>query len=272
VAVARLLGIPSLVLDHGLTADIQQPRGFLDLFADKMANWGDGNRELLLRHGLAPDRLVVTGAPKFDASLQAARGSRARLCQELGIDPQQRLVVYAAHPDVLWYTSRDWHQWELVSLLGQALAEIPNCQLVLRPHPSDKTLCQEHLPGDLKSEAVIARDANLYNLLIHCDLLITETSTVGLEAMLFDKPVMILNLRGRPDLVPYVERGAALGVYDLPDLAQAIQAALDEEAVRERLGVARKAFTSYYLDRLDGRSSERVVGLILQMAAERKKE
>ena len=268
VSVARQLGIPSLVVDHGLTCDIQQPRGFLEVHADRMANWGEGNRQLMLRHGVAPERLVVTGAPMFEAELRAPRMPKAALCRRLGIDPRMQIVVYAGHPDDLGYTSRDWDQAELIARLDQAVQGIPDVRLVVRPHPSDRAMSFAHLLQERGSVAAVTREVNLYHLLANCDLLVTETSTVGLEAMLFDKPVLVVNLRGRPDLVPYVERGAALGVYDPCDLEPALVAALSDEATRERLRAGREAFLTYYLDRLDGHSAERVVELILQIDSE----
>jgi CDP-glycerol glycerophosphotransferase (TagB/SpsB family) len=43
--------------------------------------------------------------------------------------------------------------------------------------------------------------------------MITAYSTTAIEAMILKKPVVIVNLSGEKDQMPYVRSGASVGVY-----------------------------------------------------------
>ena len=48
--------------------------------------------------------------------------------------------------------------------------------------------------------------------------MLTKDSTTAMEAIALNKPVIVLNLGGEPDVVDYVEHCVALGVYKEEDL------------------------------------------------------
>jgi hypothetical protein len=82
------------------------------------------------------------------------------------------------------------------------------------------------------------------------------------EAVALDRPVIILNLSGNPDIIDCVDEGVAIGVYKKDDLKQAILSILedDSEIAKNR---SRYVEAEYYL--IDGKSSERMASLMESM-------
>ena len=87
-----------------------------------------------------------------------------------------------------------------------------------------------------------------------------------------NKPIVVLNLSGEPDAMPYVEKGIALGVYRKEDLIPAIKDALYNREVREKLARCREKFVYEYAYIQDGRASERVANLIKSIATESRRD
>jgi CDP-glycerol glycerophosphotransferase (TagB/SpsB family) len=96
----------------------------------------------------------------------------------------------------------------------------------------------------------------------------TVHSTVALEAMLLNKPVITINLTGTPDYMPYAESGAALGVYREEDLVPAIRKALRDPQVIEEMAQSREKFISEYAYKPDGQAAKRIAELITRLIAE----
>ncbi|GAH91176.1 unnamed protein product, partial [marine sediment metagenome] len=110
----------------------------------------------------------------------------------------------------------------------------------------------------------------LWELIASSDLVIISNSTVGLDAMILDKPVVMVNLGRQVEGIAYVSSGAALGAYSLEDIAPAVREALSNEQVRQDLAEARKRFIYEYAYIQDGKAAKRIADLIVQMAAETK--
>jgi len=83
--------------------------------------------------------------------------------------------------------------------------------------------------------------------------------------MIFDKPVIVVNLFGTPHVMGYAESGAAIGVYKEEDLAPAIRKALHDLQVRKELEQNRKRFIEKHVYKANGQASKRVAELIIQL-------
>ena len=92
--------------------------------------------------------------------------------------------------------------------------------------------------------------------------MLTINSTAAIEAIILDKPVIVVNLTGEVDIMPYAQSGAALGVYKEEELVSAINDALNDKNTIRQLKEARKMFESEHAYKVDGKSTERVVELI----------
>jgi hypothetical protein len=93
---ARARGIPSSVVVTSLFALATE--GMLHEQPDIVFVWNEGQcREAVERHGLQPERVVVTGSPAADRWIDdRPLAPREEVCARLGVDPTQPYVLYLA--------------------------------------------------------------------------------------------------------------------------------------------------------------------------------
>ena len=252
--ISKSLGVPTLMVQHGIVADhpIYGP-----ICSDKMAVFGHAFKDALVKRGVNPDDIVVTGQPRFDV-LVNTKYDKKWIYEKLNLNGEKGLIVFAS-------TDLPDDEKELtVRELCAAMKQFPDKQLVIKPHPSDDGAMFVDLLCKFKSDAIVVHDY-LYELLSACDLLITTWSTVGLEAMILDKPIIVINLMNRPDMTSYVERGAAIEV-NMPNALSGIigQILYDGDTI-QRIKEGRNKYILDYTYRSDGKASERVAKLIEMM-------
>ena len=100
----------------------------------------------------------------------------------------------------------------------------------------------------------------MYSLLDSCDILATKASTVALEALMMDKPVITINITDQPDRLPYATSGATLGVYKYKDMEGAIQKILDNQIQKNMKD--KDKFIKDYAYKNDGKATERVLNIV----------
>lgn len=269
VIIGNSMGIPTLVLQHGVIAG---EIGCVPLTADRMAVWGRISKDWLIRRGINPDRLVITGCPQFDVIPHRSSVAKEEFRRKLKLVPDKNLIVLATDP-FAGYTSieKEEEPEKLVRAIFEAMREFPEIQFVIKPHPSEDARFYKAIAKEMKAKVRVTKNVNLYELLSACDILMTGTSTVGLEAMMLGKPVIFMNLTGRSDLVPYAESGAAIGVYKQGEISPAIRSILEDPQTNKNLETHRKNFLSEYVNiKSNGKASKRVANLVKQMIKDNK--
>jgi spore coat polysaccharide biosynthesis predicted glycosyltransferase SpsG len=224
-------------------------------------------RDAHIKMGAPAEKLFVTGQPRFDLIDQSKSSSQAIMAQ-LKVPQNKGIIVLATQPLSALWTEEE--RKEFLEAILNVMAEFPEKQLVIKLHPSDKMEEYQQMSAVKNSNVIICQHIDLYGLLRSCDVLITAHSTVALEAMILNKPVITVNLTGRPDVMPYAESGAALGVYLKEDLAPAIDTTLYNDHVREDLAKKREEFVFEHAYKLDGQATGRVVELMMRLIKEAK--
>ncbi|MBU0564599.1 MAG: hypothetical protein KJ890_13985 [Gammaproteobacteria bacterium] len=95
--------------------------------------------------------------------------------------------------------------------------------LVIRYHPNQD-------PPDSRGDEKVTisqRDESLAPLLQAVDLVVTLTSTVGLEARLLKKPLITVDMSVYSEDTPYAKLGFSVGVNDFLELEPTISRLLD---------------------------------------------
>lgn len=257
VLLARTLGIPSIVLQHGLDCE----RFYLDeAYADVIAVWGPERAERY-RGGSSrqPKRLEVTGNPEFDA---------LRVPQSLQESGGYWLWVTRPHSSAKCYSpSRSPAEGvAILHALLDALATFPDQRLVIKPHPYDDAgvyadLVRTHASGC----RVAILDTPVPDLLPSSGIVISEDTTAGMEAMFLGKRVVHAHFAASPPTVGYVAYRAALPGFDPDELAKSLRLASHlrgAEAVAMLDG--QRAFLFDHAGPCDGNAASRVRNLILR--------
>ncbi len=275
VTAAGTRGVPSVVIQHGAPYDLQ-PTGLSPVSARKIAAWGAYSEECFRRWGVPAEKIALTGAPRYDRIDRGdEQAAREKVAAAAGWDEKCPLIVYACDPyhregreDYAGIPSSKQEEEEHMLCFMEGIASYPDCFGVLKQHPKDNdaqwihTLMQGHAAQKRLS---VLRHFPTLELLLACDVLVTAYSTVAMEAMLLDKPVITVNLTGQPDLQPHAELGAALPVLRREDMAGVLREVLDNEQTRSRLRQSARKAVSYYFSADNVPAAKRVAALLTGM-------
>lgn len=230
VMLAQAAGIPTLATEHGIIANY--PYRVRPL-ADRIALWGRGDIAYYLRHGYQPDRFAVIGQPVLERLWAGAQATRRP--PSAGNAPEEAEAPAVGKPAVILYAAQPYvplsarnSPVEVVDLIGLVLDACrgrPEWQLVIKLHSLMDGGELTHL-STADVNVRIARAGSIYTMLAEADVLVTWSSTAGLEGLVMGKPLIVLQVPGKADYVPYVAAGAALGAATPTELAQAIERVL----------------------------------------------
>ncbi len=232
---AHALGIPSVCM--------------IDLFALIEFEWlkrPDNGRYLTLPSAKLRDRfiaagrdsgaLVVTGNPGFDTlgafRTKASRETALAWRAAKGIGADEKIIFFAEQPEP--------EDADLPRRVRRHLAAVasahPDWRLVVRLHPASSNPALEIMPeGAVQSHG----HESLYDALCAADVVITLTSTVGMEALLLDRPTLILAISPYQHFVDYSAEDGALIVPHLDAVEAGIATLLEDGQEAQALAAAR---------------------------------
>lgn len=257
----RKWGVPTLNVQHGVRADSPWIE---DQLFDRFAVFGPSTSEVFVERGNDPAIFVPTGVPRYDR-LFRRQGikSRQQVAADLGLDSNRQVVTFASQ--------RAWGRMTPAVKRETLLALFRACRrtdvqlvLKLRHGQSDYVPVEATREPGWEHVKVIA-EYDLYDLLNASDVVVTAYSTVGMETVALGKPLLIINLTGQPDPIPYVQEGVALGVYQPEQVGQALLRLLNTDHPNPDWMQCRQDFIRRHLTSDDGRSAERVAQLMLEM-------
>lgn len=214
VIAASRAGIPAVVVvdlfGHGETSWLREPS-----FAAAVCVLNAEVRARLIAAGRPAEHLHVTGNPVFDRLGDPSLAARAaQLRAAHGWGPGVRVITWASQPE----PADPQVPRRVEAALLAALGGHPDWHLVIRPHPSDSYV----LPPAGPQVTVSGRQDDLHALLAASDVVVTMTSTVGLEAILAGTPLVTWDLSQNTHDCPYAAMGLSAGVRTLSALAPTI--------------------------------------------------
>ncbi|MEC9347195.1 MAG: UDP-glycosyltransferase [Pseudomonadota bacterium] len=183
-------------------------------FGRRVGVMSESVRQHLIDCGRPAGEIVVTGNPAFDRlGDPAVREAGLALRTALG---------WTDNPVVAWGMPHIPPGDTRIALPGPTLAALralsaarPDLRFIVRPHPNNTDRLDELPPAFRLSP----REEDVHAVIHACDLLVTEISTVGLEAVLAGKPVITINSRA---VIPYAELGITREIDHAGQLADAI--------------------------------------------------
>lgn len=255
--VARRFGIPTFATLAGSVSHLIRHLGKYS--CDMIAIAGQDDLDAFLKAGYDRSRLVMTGSPMFDSIAAAsAEHDRAVVMERLPLDSDKKVVLIAG-------SRIDPNEPQWIRAFAVAAQRRGDVEIVVKAHPnypierySDVVTLTQGLPVH------VVRDIDLHPLLNISSAVITDYSHAGKEALLFGKPLVVVNLTGTPyPTNRYEELGVALYVKELGQVAAVLDAVLDDEDLQHRLAKARSEVVVPRYNHLnDGMASERLFDLL----------
>lgn len=278
VFTARRAGIPSLVIQHGVLGG---PSVHTKIHSDKIALWGSGGIDFYNKYSNDISKCVVTGNHKYDLIHFEKRKDYKEefkgILSGLGADCSKETILYlpahfkfGKHKILSVYLSQDEECAALNSILNVARV-FPNKQIIVKLHPFDI-----FEPGDLVhklrineryNNLFIVKDADLKILIQGSSMIIvSHFSSSVIDAVIYNKPVITLNLYKKEDFVPYAQRGVAISINKFEDLPLAVNRIFKDKTLTSWMASNRENFIHDYAYKIDGRSKERILSLIADLS------
>jgi hypothetical protein len=289
---AKKRGVKTICFVEGW--DNLNSKGPMSVIPDDMIVWNESMKEEAVAfHNFPADRIEVVGIPEFDVyGNRSLFRSREEFFRESGLDPQLKLITYAVAGGVLAPTEP-----EIIELFYQAMMsgrlKIP-CQLLVRLHPNTRGDYLRKFDRFKDRPCIVVQSAGrvariqdgwdpswedtirLGETMLHSDLVVTVGSTICLDAIAFDTPVVGIGFEGEKQndywdsyrryydfthLSRVVKNGGLRVVNSLDEMVDAVRNYLDNPCLDAggRQRVREKQIFS-----LDGKSGRRAGEAVLR--------
>lgn len=248
---ARRQSIPYALLIHDA-----QGNTFCDFFfkpKDALLVWGDFQYRMIKRD-YPKLRCMITGHPDFDNVTNLCR-EHLPISNFLSKRKLKILVLSTYNPYV------QFPNQEILFDVFKELDKIKKYQIsvTLKSHPSEHHAKLVHLVQRTIGYPIRWSLKDADTLIRKNDIIITQSTSVGLRAIIFHKPIIYLNIHDFKNYEPYAKTSAALGVYSLHQLNSSIEALTRNPYICEKSQIK---FVQDFCYKLDGKSSQRIVEYI----------
>jgi UDP-N-acetylglucosamine 2-epimerase len=241
---AKQRNIPVFEIQHGL---YNQPKLMFNLISDKICVWGEYTKKILLEAGISPEDIEITGSPYYDnlanINIQSKSGK------------PYKTLLFATQPTNIKVNLK------IVDKIGTFMNKSEEFKLIIKPHPLENKDIYQDFSKKFPNKVFI-KDINddITKLLINSDILLLESSTVGLEAALLEKPIIGINFNNNKSV--YISGNVAVEVTNIRDLINSIIEIANNEELNKKLSEARSKFVYEQTYLKDGKSSERIAKII----------
>jgi UDP-N-acetylglucosamine 2-epimerase len=252
--VCTCAGTPSISIQHGLYIGYVYHK----LTTDKVIVWGEEPKKFWETTGCQPERIISVGALAHER-WQALKKN------ELPASPKEKPQILFLGQNPAAFISRETHR-KTVSTVFQAAQVLHEYGFIIKPHPAEdiEPYRTAHQGLSANSNVEILTGGAVEDAILRSDLVITVFSTAGLEAMLLEKPVIVLNLSQEPSIAPYTT--AAELVESEEALPRSIQAIVKDPIKRQSLISTGKKYADDYFGKMDGLAAQRAVKAIQEIA------
>ena len=237
-------------------------------------SWGTGNatiiaamgnyyKRVLVSRGIHPDKIAVTGYPLLDdfskSSLNNCSLDSLKIVEDT--KPIILLITQPLVEDGLWDPSlRTLHLDSIVSAVKHV-----DGKLIVKVHPRENMEIYQLLAkkyGDIF--VTVIKDFNVNQLILLSDAVVTVSSTVGLWAMAYHKPLLVTNYFPQGDTENVLEN-MAISVNKSEDFPTILDQVLSDKNLKSKILTKQSSNIHDHLFYLDGCASRRIANLILNL-------
>ncbi len=258
---AKMNNIFTFGIQHGIIHDLQPNYHFSTndkkrkITTDCTLVWGSYWENKLYNHGNYPDNSIIkTGFIRTDIIPRLKNIEDKRL---FNIGDEQKIIVFASQP-IKDAVMRKRVAFEVFA----GVKNIDNCRLIVKLHPAEMNDIEYYkiIAADAGCNDVIINGAiDLYLLISKADIVITSFSTVGLESVFFNKPLITIDPL-KQDIQGYYKDKIAFLASNSKELSNYIQKLLNGS-----LSLNQDIYNNYLQDqvyKIDGKVSDRCIDII----------
>ncbi len=233
--------------------------------AAAIAAWGEGSVAYFRSRGVPAEKVVATGNPRFDELPSMNFTAEAEVLKK-SLDLGDNTLLLMSNPidDQGFCTTQE--KYDLVGRFIEDIAPLfndPEFRLIIKLHPRESVVdFQEMVNGkSTKGQIRILGSGPLNPLFVLSRAAIVLASTVGLEALMMDVPLAVLEIPETGFVYDYVEQGAAVGLSWKRPMAGQVSELLNGDVCDKQAVVA---YIEYSLATI-GMATDMVVELISRL-------
>ena len=274
VFISKQKGISTVVVQNGNTLYGNACKNkelvfhpFFPLSADKFFAFGEASKDWFISMGVDGDRIIVTGASRFDDHYDGKFRERGRR------DIRRRRVLVIMSD--IWNKEGVVTHHIALSVFLKDLSEFisfakrnPDVDVVIRPHDHHHGW-NEVLENELKDadNVVISNEDKLEHVFLRTDLVIGYPSTALIEALMYDIPVLSIDTGLFNNYLPLWEYNLAGRITGFGELDHAVKGLLYDSSRRETAIRKIKDNLGYFIYKNDGMATQRIAGELNKMGS-----
>jgi len=209
IVASKKEGIPSIAIQHGVISPTHP--GYYHIPSnvsyeeDDYINYvlptitlvqGEYEKRILLKHGYPRKAVKVTGQPRYDFLAYSDEiFDRDEILEKYGLPRNKRYILWATQTHGL---SRE-ENLKNIKVISQALNSLKDeYHLLIKLHPNEDQRAPLYRKFLKNKEfvTIMPGETNVYELLYVSDALITKHSTVGIESIIMNRPILLTNTMG----------------------------------------------------------------------------
>ncbi len=251
--VCKKIGVSTMVIQHGLMG------GAIPPITDYVLAFGEESKKKYVEIGFPKEKIIVTGSPQYDSLIEES-GIANRLKKSKKI----LYIVDAVNNNELIpnYHLTKKEQKEILRILYKVIEKkFPDYKLIVKGR---KNWDLNNLPKFIAKQENFKNlefliETNKMELLKSARIVIIHYTTMGLEAMIFDKPIISIEFKGLEKWNNFTNMNNVKMVYNEKQLENAIKKSLNES---EKDKKEREKTLKNELYKLDGKATQRAVNFI----------
>lgn len=183
VHMGRQRGIPTINLQYGINDDYQ----LFSTYPQYYVAWGPFHKRRLTQFGVPSKKVLTLGNARFDPIFRKKWFGNLKLARALRIPARKWLFVYPEQPLPLRKNRK---------VLGMIIRTLNpyrrKVMLLVKPHPRQRKMSITRRGIRRYKFVRIVRKPHLYHLIRGSNAVFIQFSTVGVEAILMNRPVIAL--------------------------------------------------------------------------------
>jgi hypothetical protein len=196
VKAAHRIGLPVAFLPFSW--DNLTNRGLIRVAPDRVMVWNaHQQREATELHGVPAERVVVTGAPRFDDFFDLRPSTtRDAFCARVGLDPARPFVLYTCSSNFVAPREVEFVRGWISELRASEQRVLRDCGILVRPHPAHREQWQDATVfSGLPQVAIwfehteMNADQGLYDSLHHAAAVVGLNTSAMIEAAIVGRGV-----------------------------------------------------------------------------------
>ena len=272
IVAANALGIKCVGLQHGLIGK-QDPDYAIQSIANSelgfplptnMLLFGEFDEKLLVDTFSYPrDRIIVVGNPVYDdIDVLSKDKNKDIILKDLGLSPTKKTVLVGTSMFQKIHGSPDYDVLMIKTVI-EKFGNNTNFQIIIKPHPRDNIDVYEKIKNDLNISNLIITYNPIQQLLLLCDVFVCVMSTTILEALVLNKPVILVKISDSIDFdyLSIAKSGTGLEAK-LDELEEKILKVLEDKELVSKLNEKGSELARYHFNYTSKGITEKIVNIL----------